>query len=136
MPGPGISKPRRINFQITIVAGTPQRLVPVDSITGLPSSPSPIWINRIFIQGRANASPGVGLVLAGVPIDVTLNSASAAQLAGEIGASPSATQPGGSYGDPPGSTGGFNMTYPNDLREFGLDATVAGTYLVSYDLRD
>lgn len=125
----GISKPHRINLQLTIVAGTPQRLVSVDT-------PSPVYANRLFIQGRAGSSPGVGYVLGGVPLTTTLDATSAAQLVAELAASPSATVPGGNFGDPPGNSGGINMTPPNDLREWGIDASANGVYVVSYDLRD
>lgn len=124
-----ISKPHRINFQITIVAGTPVRLVSADT-------PNPVYVNRLFIQSRAG-NTGLGYVLGGVPLTTVLNAADAAQLVAEIGASPSAAQPGGSFGDPPGSTGGWNSTPPDDLREWGLDGSHSGdVFIVTYDLRN
>lgn len=128
MPGPAISKPHRINKQITVVSGTPQRLVSVDT-------PSPVYVNRLFIQGRANAAPGIGYVLGGVPLGTALNATDATQLTAELAPS-TATAPGGSFGDPTGSTGGWNSTPPNDLREWALDSSQNGVFIVSYDLRD
>lgn len=125
----GISKPHRINRQITIVAGTPERLVSKDT-------PVPVYANRLFIQSRA-ANTGLVYVLGGVPLETVLSAADAAQLTAELGASPSATQPGGSFGDPPGNSGGVNMTPPDDLREWAIDGTHSGDLvIISYDLRN
>ena len=118
-----VSRPHRVNKQITINAGVPVRIIDANSA-------NPVMAERLFIQARsANNSAGIIYILDGVPLDTALNAGDASQLTAEI-------HTGDSYGDPPGGAGGWNQTSPTDLRYMGIDGTVTGdVVIVSYVLR-
>lgn len=130
MPGPGIDNGNRVTFQLTIVAGVVQHIAD-------PDAANPVWGEQLYIQARANQAPGIGYVLCGKKPSDVLSAATASQLVSEIGASPSAVQPGGSFVNPPGvGAGGFNQRAPEDMRCWGLDASANGVYIVSYFRRN
>lgn len=121
--------PKRINFQVTIAAGTPVRLAPV-------GAPRPVLVSELSIQSRAG-NTGLGYVLGGVPIDVVADAANAKHLSQELAAAASNVLPGGLFTEPFAPAGGFNTGVEVDLREYAVDGSHTGDlYIVSYYLRD
>lgn len=107
---------------------------------------APIYVNRIFFQMRAG-SAGLGFVFIGVPNGVTpalpvapANGAGETTwLTAELGASPSAAQPGGALSDGiagNGSLGGV-LNGADDITRIWVGGSNDGDLmLVSWDLVD
>lgn len=106
----------RWNYQITVTAGTPQRISPVL-----------FPIDRLMIQSRSGNTGKVYIML-GVPVAKTCSATDTTQLSAELG--PGDTlHPGGSLSDPQGANGNAPAEF-EDLSLACIDGTVSGDKVI------
>jgi hypothetical protein len=131
----------RINRTVTVTAAGP-----INCVTGLNATQmanygrlAPVWVRSFFVQMLAGGA-GYGTVLPGIygvqadgisPRIPSGLGATSGDLGAQLGASPSATQPGGSYGDPDVLPNGASSI---DVSRYWVDGSNAGdTIVISYD---
>lgn len=108
----------RWNFQVTVTAGTAQRIA---------TGPIPFFLDRLMIQSRSK-NTGTALIMLGVPLATPCSATSTSQLSAELG--PGDTlHPGGTLSDPQGANGN-PPSEVEDMRLACLDGTVSGDKLL------
>lgn len=116
----------RVNTKITLNPGTP-----VNIAVALGQQPHTM-ANRVFIQMAAGGT-GLGYVMGGIYGGRTPATTNGGDVSAELGASPSATNPGGSWSDPDSAIE-FSLAPAVDLTTIWVDGTAADPVRVSADL--